>query len=100
MSVSDFSEWVRGSGGKEFIFDSDNNDWLAPYRFHICMRCHTAVVSHSSNRIAFLEGTSRLCLERVKEVHMFDDCAAIGTVIDIVCETGNDKRVSWRFLAD
>lgn len=111
MSLSDFSEWQRKAGEKEYIFDSDNNEWLTPYCFHTCLRFRTASVSRTSNRIAFRSDGNVLTLRNVKEVLMFDDSRAVGTVFEIVCEISeqNSPGDTWymppgqrryRFLAD
>ena len=100
LSVSGFSKWQEEAGIKEFIFDSDNNSGTMWERLHISMRFPCAVVSRSSNRIAFKNKAGCLCLDRVKEVDLHDEYDCVGTVFDIVCKNPESGDISWRFIAD
>lgn len=99
MSVSGFSDWEKGAGVREFIFDSDNNSGALKDCFHVCLRFPSVAVSRTTSRIAFRNGPDCLYLDRVKEVKLYDEYEEIGAVFDVVCKDPACGEISWRFLA-
>ena len=99
LSVAEFADWSATTDREEYIFDSDNNNWLNDMSFHACIRFSSVVVSQTSKRIAFRNEKNYMSFERIKDVHMFNDPKAVGTVFDIVCNTPEHGVISWRFLA-
>ena len=100
MSVSEFDAWQKASGERVFILDTDNNEWHPAQPFHICLRFPKVIVSAFLDRIAFRDGNTILCLDRVKEVHMYDTYEMVGTVFDVICCPTVGNPMTWRFLAD
>lgn len=100
FDIAEFLDWQKSSGLNEYIFDSDNNDWLTSCCFHVCMRFPTVSVSMAFHRIIFQNGNNYLDLEHVKEIILYDDCDTVGTVFDVVCEPTDGQKKCWRFLAD
>ena len=100
MSVSEFADWQKTCDRRVFILDTDNNAWLKAQPFHGCLRFPKMIVSPFPGRVAFLDGDNLLCLERVKEVHMYDRRGKVGSVFDVICRTPLGDRQAWRFLAD
>ncbi len=111
LSVSEFIEWQREHSPQEFIFDSDNNSWLSPYGIHVVLRFQSVAFSSTMRRVLFRNTRDSLCIEQIKEVHMFDEIDCVGTVFDLICESRerdgprdvsfcHPGRRRYRFLAD
>ena len=111
LSVSEFREWQLEHCPREFIFDSDNNSWLSPFGIHVVLRFTSVVFGSTLCRLLFRNAQDSLCIEQIKEVHMFDEIDCVGTVFDLICDSGErcgsrserkkypDRR-RYRFLAD
>ena len=100
FDLGEFKEWSDSNPVREYILDSDNNEWNTPCRFHTCLRFQTVSVGGRTGRIIFRSGSSSLTLPRVKEVRIHEHFNTVGTVFDVICLSDDGKEVSWRFLAD
>lgn len=103
LSLSGFAEWTRAAGEKVYILSTENNRDLFPFAAKMTLLMPDVIISPFTERIMFRNRKDIICLERVKEVHMYDDVESIGTVFDLMCEvpkgTGSPlKRI--RFIAD
>lgn len=98
LSVSEFAEWDRQHAPSEYIFSTENNGWASADCAILTARYSGALIGSGLNRICFRDNRNSLCLERIKEVRMYDDKESIGVVFEVVC-AGKRERV-FRFLAD
>jgi len=99
LTVPELHEWVRVHSPDCYVFSAENNMQLVLSGLHIKERFYDLIYSASTDRLCFRNSTGTLCLEHVKEVHMFDDIESIGIVFDIVCNVGHNLY-TWRLIAD
>ena len=99
LTVSGFNEWARDFAPSYYVYSSENNRALKALGITMSEHYRSMSVSSSLTRICFRNTNGTLCLENVKEVHMYDDRESIGVVFDVVCNTGSGRRI-WRLIAD
>ena len=99
LTVPEFHRWVKQKDPDYYVFSSENNPSLDAIGLHISNRFRTLVFPSSSDRICLKDNIGTVCLEHVKEVHMYDDRESIGVVFDVVCSIAG-KEISWRLIAD
>ena len=99
LTVPEFYEWSIKTRPTYYIVSTENNPHTKALGFYVGMRFMSMLHSSSLNRICLQNDSGVICLEQVKEVHMYDDVESVGVVFDVVCETGCGKYI-WRLIAD
>ena len=99
LTVPEFYDWTKRERPAAFLFSTENNNWIKPSGIKIMQSFQSVALSASLNRLCFRNSTGFLCMEQIKEVHMYDDREDIGVVFDVVCDPDFGGRV-WRLIAD
>ena len=100
LTVPEFCTWVRKNKPGSYVFSTENNPEMKRSGIHFSERYLTFIQSASTDRLCFHSRSGgTMCLEHVKEVHMFDDIESIGVVFDALCATPHGISV-WRMIAD
>ena len=97
LSVSEFLEWHRAKPPEVYILSSDNQDRPHAPCARASLRFENVSGAPELQYICFFGCGGSLSVHCVKEVHMFDDVRRVGTVFEIICNSGEDV---YRFLAD
>lgn len=100
LSVPEFYSWIQDKNPESFVFSTENNRFMKNYGIMVVERFQKLLPSASLDRLCFQNSSGGiLCLEQVREVHMFDNTESIGVVFDAVCATAYGTSV-WRLIAD
>lgn len=99
LSISEFADYCNSCSANYFIFDSLSNRNPNPLHFsRVTIQFSTKILySLSPNRICFLNESSKMVLECVKEIRMDIYKPEVGTYFDIICGGERENEV-FKFL--
>lgn len=100
FSVSEFGKWYRDTAFRELVFSTSNQTDNRYGDIRLSLRFNQVIVHPEIRQIYFKNCSDTLCLDMVKEVHMYDDMGKFAAYFDVVCVDHNAKaEMMLRFLA-
>lgn len=100
FSVSEFGEWYCNTAFREFVFSTSNQSENKYGEVRFSLRFNQIIVHPEIKQVYFRNYSDALCLDQVKEVHMYDDMGNFAAYFDVVYVERNTKtEMAIRFLA-
>lgn len=98
LNVKEFDEYCKRFDHPCFVFSTENQKEKHA-TLHIALKLERVVVTLNPNRVSLIGERSRITMNNVKNVQVFDDVESIGIKINIICAE-NKKDIAYTFLID